>query len=150
MSNSCPACGKNLFSSHDMNIISSIQGSLNSQPFAFNFTEEVLYDVSIYMFNEIKHGIGKQILADELKRMKELPSSSEEGTDDPVADLRKEVESELKDEIKEITENQDEDLFSKAERLRRIAQQRKAGMVQEDRPKVSASKKTGAAVRRAG
>jgi hypothetical protein len=166
MSNSCPACGKELFSGHDMNIISMIQGRLGSQSFAFNFTKEILYDVSIYIFNEIKYGIGKETSADEslISSNKQVSDTVNENydhqsgdisnntpdnaSDNTMVDIRKEVENELQEEIDEITEGQ-EDIFSKAERLKRLAQQRRTDVnPQQDRQKISATKKTGASVKR--
>jgi hypothetical protein len=150
MTNSCPACGNELFSSRDMNMISTIQGGLGSQPFAFNFTEETLYDISLYIFNELEHGIGQVMVAEALERASQQPAATEdEESEDPMDDIRKEIESEFQEEIEEITDGQEEDIFSKAERLKRLAQQRKTGVsTPQERPRISATRKTGTPVRR--
>jgi hypothetical protein len=133
-----------------MNLISTIQGRLGSQPFAFNFTEEILYDVSLFMFNELRHGVGQQVVAEILEKREAHLEPSSNDFDDPISDIRKEVESELREEIEEITDGQEEDVFSKAERLKRLAQQRKTGTTGlVERPKISATKKTGISVKRA-
>lgn len=169
MSNSCPACGHELFSSRDMSIISTIQVGIESQPFAFNFTKEILYDISVYMFNEIKNGFGKEIMDNEAliafeQQVGDINENSDDESDNFV-NIRREVEIELKEEIDEIIEGQDgqdenisfdgkeqsDDIFSKAERLKRLAQQRKSNIgLPQERKKISAIKKTGATVRRSG
>jgi hypothetical protein len=134
-----------------MNIISTIQGRLSAQPFAFNFTEEVRYDASIFIFNELE-SMAQVMVAEALDKASRAPVHTDEGEElsDPAKDIRRQIESELQEEIEEITEGQEEDIFSKAERLKRIAQQRKAGTSPppKNRTRISASKKTGVSVSR--
>lgn len=136
MKNSCPACGFGLFSSESLNIIASLQQKISSQKFASNFSEKVIYDISLFFFNEITDGIGKIILDKKLLEIKNSKASSEDDetvyTDPEEADeleqIKKEVEDEYKDEIESLRPEEDpdmEEIFSKAERLKRLREQQK-------------------------
>ena len=77
-SNTCPSCGCNLFSSSDMNYITTIQSRLESQKFALNLSEKMAYDISLFAFNEIKDGVGKVIWMDRFEKLKSNESSDEQ------------------------------------------------------------------------
>jgi len=125
MQNSCPSCGSALFSNKDSHLIDIIQGKITSETFAQNFNEVTVYDVSLFIFNELKYGIGKQ-LRDELGAVtvsyEEDPNESED-----EARIRKEVEAELAEEMVHLTDEGDvqgEEIFSKADRLKRLHEQK--------------------------
>ena len=126
--NACPACGSALFSNKDSSLITMIQGKIQGEGFSRNFTEDMVYDVSLFVFNEIKYGLGK-ILRDEALNSS-LTSEieySEEDLDDEEARIKREVEAEFSESLSQLTEDgdvQDEEVFSKAERLKRLHEQR--------------------------
>jgi len=134
MQNTCPSCGSNLFSNRDQNLISSIQGKIASERFASGFTEEMLYDTSLFIFNELKHGIGQNLINEALAAAKLNPQDDSKDTtskDDPLEDVRNEVEEEFAEQIAMLNSDgdvvTDEDgIFTKAERLKRLRQQQLA------------------------
>jgi len=133
MQNSCPGCGSNLFSNRDTNIISMIQGKLSTQKFSNSFTEELLYDVSLFIFNELKHGVGKSLIDEAVKNINSNKSGIVNNVDvgeiDEELVLRQEVEAEMASEIAELSDDGeviDEEIFSKAQRLRNLRQQQLA------------------------
>jgi hypothetical protein len=151
MMNMCPACGKGLFSDQDMNLIQLLQNDLGGQPFSRNFTEEMIYDISLFIFNQLRHGIGKSVIEDEVERRLEdrksddSPTNQSDDGEPSMDDIRREVEAEFKEEIEEITEQ--EDVFSKVDRLKRLAQKRAENAPQK-RPQITESKRTGTRVSR--
>lgn len=62
MKNSCPACGNDLFSPEDMNHISMIQSRVLLESFASKLDQADAYDVSLFIFNEMKYGLGGVII----------------------------------------------------------------------------------------
>lgn len=121
MNNSCPSCGGALFSNKDNNLINMIQSRIAGERFASKLTEELIYDLSLFFFNELKHGIGKS-LREEL-RSEDVDIEYEEGDEDLI---RKEVERELGDQLSQLTDDGEvmsDEVAAKAERLRRLREQ---------------------------
>lgn len=154
-SNSCPSCGNGLFSEEDIYTISSFQNELGNQSFSFNLTEQNTHDLALFMFNQFKHGLGKTLVIEELRKQSstgEIEIPEDEFVDNEKERLRKEIETEFQEEISEIIEEVGEqeahdDIYNKAERLKRLAQQRNlGGNKQQIRPSVSGN--TGAMVKR--
>lgn len=127
MKNICPSCGAGLFSGKDSSIINMIQVRLKSERFSTGLTENQVYDISLFFFNEIKSGFVRQVFS-EYNQRKATPS----GDDDIVTeteesdDIRKEVEQEYSSELSTLLDDdgdvQDEDVDSKADRLKRLYQ----------------------------
>lgn len=150
MKNVCPSCGSGLLSDKDSNIISVIQGKLSSQRFSSSLTETQVYDISMFFFNELKSGIGSLVsgssgLSKRNRRAIAAPSESEtesgdeflssesedgedfeEDDDLDLSSIRREVESEFDDlsTFEEPTTVRSEDVLSKAERLKKLYEQR--------------------------
>jgi hypothetical protein len=134
MKNLCPSCGAALLSSKDSNTISTIQSRILSQRFASSLTESLVYDLSLFIFNELKGGFGK--LAIELTPRAKAQVEEDDGIYHSEEDLdldsiRREVLAELShsegsdvSEDSEDSEESDEDVESKAERLKKLYQQR--------------------------
>jgi hypothetical protein len=138
MKNVFPSCGAGLLSSKDSSIISTIQARVSSQRFSSGFTESQIYDISLFIFNELKDGFGKLALElaprskkrtinldDEDLESDDILHSEDEGTE--VDDIRNEVLAELGGDFMdedEEGEDEDEDLMSKADRLKKLHQQR--------------------------
>ena len=133
--NACPSCGAGLLSSRDADIISVIQGKLSSQRFSAGLTDTQKYDISLFLFNELKGSLGKialEILSQSKRKVAEEDPdefSHSEVEDDEgdenngISSLRREVIAELEDELEGMP-TRDEDAFSKAERLKKLYQQR--------------------------
>lgn len=130
MKNICPSCGAGLLSGEDSDAISVIQSRLLSQRFASSLTETIIYDLSLFIFNELKNGFGIGIKPDSTSRSRKAISFSEDDEseeDDDVSDVRREVEREFADQLSNLDEDvapANEDALSKAERLKRLHQQR--------------------------
>ena len=129
MKNVCPSCGSALLSSKDSNVISTIQSRILSQRFASSLTESLVYDISLFIFNELKGSLAKFAL----ESSESTQSKSEEDTiyhsevDVDLESIRKEVLAEIsKSEDSEESEDLDEDVEAKAERLKKLYQQRAA------------------------
>jgi hypothetical protein len=146
MKNVCPSCGSGLLSDKDSSVMSVIQGKLTSQRFASSFTETQIYDISLFIFNELNSGLGglvsgaktlsknkrRAIAATTGEDSEDDFSSSEdldedEGEDFDLSSIRKEVESEFSESLSSYEEDSsrdDEDVSSKAERLKKLYEQR--------------------------
>lgn len=61
MNNVCPSCGNALFTEQDSIFIQKITSALKRQKFASKFNAELLYDISLFMFNEFTTGLGPEI-----------------------------------------------------------------------------------------
>jgi RNA polymerase subunit RPABC4/transcription elongation factor Spt4 len=125
MQNSCPSCGSQLFSPEDVSQIQVLQNKISAQKFSEDFSTELNYDLSLFIYHELKSGLGKTltIAAMEAYRKKlsktsdkEPESENPEETtfDEPIADnevedmltiARKEVERELRPKINSILKN---------------------------------------------
>ncbi len=120
MQNICPSCGKSLFSNADSNLISTFQSKILSERFSSKLTEELVYDIAMFMFNEFKHGLGKFKFNSEEKE-------KEEDVDLEELDIRKEIEAEYSEEL-EYLEGEDEpddrEVYEKTEKLKKLHQQR--------------------------
>lgn len=118
MQNLCPSCGKGLFSDADSNIISTFQSRISSERFASRLTDELIYDLALFMFNEFKHGIGKTL---------KLEINPEEDLEE--IEIRREIEAEYSDELQfledeDISSEQTTDIIEKTEKLKKLHQQR--------------------------
>lgn len=126
MKNICPSCGESLFSDKDANFINLIQSKLASMEFASNYKDETIYDISIFIFNELRDGFGKIYLE---KFMEVKTDSYQENIED---EIRKEVVAEFSEQLDLLEDNLDEtfnkyesSLDEKAERLKKIANSQK-------------------------
>ena len=63
MKNICPACGNQLFSDDEMKDISIVKNKVLKQSFSIGFPDELSFDVALFVFNEIKNGIGQKLPA---------------------------------------------------------------------------------------
>jgi hypothetical protein len=130
MKNLCPSCGSSLFSNRDTNIITLIQNKISAERFSSSFTESQIYDISLFFFNELKGGIGKQILEDislSAKPARQVIATSEESDYVEEDDIRSEIEKEYAEHLDQLDDDGNvlpEDLSNKAERLRKLHQQR--------------------------
>lgn len=128
MQNSCPSCGSNLFSGQDMALLGAIQGRLSSQGFSTNISKDLKYDISLFIFSELKDGIGRDFLSltDKNESHEEEVESVEKSDDESTIDsLRAEVEAEVLGQSQLMDDEggvSDEDLASKAERLKLLRQ----------------------------
>lgn len=151
MKNVCPSCGSNLLTGTDANIISVIQSRLASQRFSSSLTENQLYDISLFIFNELKHEFGqfaldlrgsktpqkrKKISESEESEFLESEEQEYEESDFDPESIRREVASEFLEDIAPQATDDDEDVNSKAERLKRLYQQRAVSSVTEASPKI--------------
>lgn len=128
MKNLCPSCGSGLFSNKDSSIINLIQSNLKSERFSSGLTETQIYDISLFFFNEIKNGFVRQIFSD-LRQTKDSEVDPDEIShqESDVDDIRREIEAEMADKLSSLDDSGDvtsEDALSKAERLKRMHQQR--------------------------
>lgn len=102
--NTCCACGFNLFSNKDLNLMVHIQSKISSERFASDFTADMLFDVSMFMFNEFKHGMGYTMLIDALAQHKKRLTNAEGADTEEISDeIRKEIEEEFKEELAQLT-----------------------------------------------
>jgi len=123
MQNSCPSCGSSLFSNRDTNLISMIRQRLSAERFSGKLTEELSYDISLFIFNEFKSGIGKSLIDDGIAN---LSSKELEGPNPKIDAVKREIEEELEDEIAKLTNDGEvvsEEIFSKADRLKKLREQ---------------------------
>lgn len=121
--NKCPSCGNGLFSDNDMNLMSTIQSKLAGQRFASKLTTELIYDLSLFIFNEMKGDLGK-MLPDQHSGSK--PDEPELTYHEEIDDVRREIEAEYQDHLETLSDDgevMDEDLQVKAEKLRRMHHQ---------------------------
>lgn len=126
MNNVCPSCGGSLFSNRDNNIINMIQSKIAAERFSSKLTEELIYDISLFVFNELKHGIGRS-LRDELKVEESEDIETEYAEEEDEEDLiRREIEEELGEQLSQLTDDGEvmsDELMTKAEKLKRLRQQ---------------------------
>ena len=148
MKNICPACGLQLFSDSEMKDINMLVSRLGKQSFSLEFTKELVFDISLFILDEIKNGIGQKYFQ-AMTTKSNPPISSEDGAelDDSEEDIRQRMREEIEDEFpalkampdEEVTvRTRDESANEKAKRLRDVA--RKSGL----------GNKQGTMVRRAG
>lgn len=122
MQNKCPSCGGELFSADDMEVISVIQSKVSSERFASKLTSELLYDVSLFIFNEINGDLAMYMNKRNAHKNKEIVHQ-EVDPDDEEYKLRKEIESEYHEELStldEDDEDMDPDISLKAEKLKKL------------------------------
>lgn len=137
MKNTCPSCGAALLSGKDSNTISYIGSRISSQRFASSLTEAQIYDMSLFIFNELHDGFGKIVndikkkvvttteeFSDEISHS-EGESEFESDESEDLNSIRKQVAAEFAPDEDELQEDErNEDALSKAERLKRLHQQR--------------------------
>lgn len=115
--NVCPSCGSGLFSAQDNSMINLLQARLSNERFASKLTEDLIYDLSMFVFNEIQslthHAphVSHSSITEETSYVEEEELSEEEI-------LRREVERELAEELEELSEETEEDKDSKVEKLK--------------------------------
>jgi hypothetical protein len=146
MKNICPACGSQLFSDNEMRDISLLRNRLGKQSFSIDFSEELAFDIALFVMNEIKNGIGQKYFQ-KMMTNSGPPISAEEGEEETDAEAKARMRAQVAREYEELQEMPEETITvrtraesanEKAKRLRDIA--RKAGV----------GSKSGAMVRRAG
>lgn len=123
MNNTCPSCGGALFSGKDNNIINMIQTKLSSERFASKLTEELIYDISLFIFNELKDGIGKS-LRQELVIEEDIETEYQEDNEEDA--IRKEIEAEYSEQLSQLTDDGEvisEDISDRAMKLKRMREQ---------------------------
>lgn len=69
MKNFCPQCGNKIFTEEEMNNISMLQSRISSQRFSSAMTEEIIYDVALYIYNEFTNGYGRVLIEKEIKKL---------------------------------------------------------------------------------
>jgi hypothetical protein len=131
MQNICPSCGSALFSARDSSLISMIEAKLNSQKFSTSLNEELSYDISLFIFNELSHGLGKRLIDEAVSNAKSGANISEDGESEETDDVRSQIEEELSEELAQLGNDggviiENEELFSKAERLKKLREQQLA------------------------
>lgn len=151
MKNICPSCGAGLFSEEDMNDLRLLQSRAYDKDFASGLDETKIFDMALFIFDEIKSGYGRKMLEKMFKEIKENDSPADSGEvvleqkveaepqDDEKKneDWKERLRSEIKrDVLKDspISSDDLDDEDNKVDRLKRIAKQYKP--------------KTGSAVRR--
>nr|BDD46196.1 hypothetical protein 30 [bacterium] len=142
MKNLCPACGSALFSDEDMNHISLLQNRILAQSFSKKFDQVEVFDLALFIYNEIRSGYGRTILDEELKKFRKSQSAESEEEvpsiqgDEPEAApeesveeaVRREVEAELKEQlIANLAEAAEEEVVDEDEddRITRLKAQAK-------------------------
>jgi hypothetical protein len=147
MKNMCPSCGAPLFSERERNEISMLQNRVSVQNFSDGFDEVTTHDVALFIFNEIRGGLGQAFVErqvkralDKVKNIEKEPGSSEfdEGSEDEGVgniesdtssdvdfnDIKQEIEEELAPEIEAITSPSiSKSAVDKVERLKQIHKQ---------------------------
>lgn len=150
MKNICPACGSQLFSDSEMSDISLLRNRLGKQQFSVEFTEELAFDIALFIMNEIKNGIGQKYFQKMMAKSGPPIVSGDEESEENIPseeDIRRQMRSEIESEYPELQSMPDDQITTrtraesadeKAKRLREIA--RKSGI----------GNKQGTVVRRAG
>jgi hypothetical protein len=112
MKNMCPSCGSPLFTDSDMTHLSMLQNRISSQAFSKTMDKVQIYDLGLFIYNEIQSGYGRTIVDAEVKKFATISSGDKEGEvlynqegsppkpveTDPEL-IRKEVEAELREQI---------------------------------------------------
>jgi len=113
MRNTCPSCGGALLSDTDMQEIESIKNELLLKAFSEGFSNDVLHDLTLFIFNEYVKPLQQEV----------LDAIDPDETDEEAIKrkIKEEVKSELAREIGELTSDEDEDEDLKVARLKRMA-----------------------------
>jgi hypothetical protein len=96
MKNFCPQCGEKLFTEKEMNHISMIQSRVIKQDFVSDLEEQEIYDLSLFVYNEIIGGYGRIIIDEELKKIINSARAKEEGLDTAISGAEESSEVDLK------------------------------------------------------
>jgi hypothetical protein len=116
MRNMCPSCGAALFSDEDANHLAMMQNRIKGQSFSKEFDDVQVFDLALFIYNEIKSGYGKVLLDEEVKKVtkKSRPDKeadvpyNHEGEEDDADDIneedvavevKKEVEAEIRQQL---------------------------------------------------
>jgi hypothetical protein len=126
MKNICPACGSHLFSNEEVGDLTHLRKRINSQKFASELAEEVIFDIALFVMSEIRGGLGSKYLErmlddldPEIIRRKELEKAKREVEREypELQNLEKEEEEEVEDEDSEGEGSSDDDpMISKEEK----------------------------------
>jgi predicted nucleic acid-binding Zn-ribbon protein len=131
MKNFCPQCGQKLFTEKEMNHISMIQSRVVKQDFSRDMDDEIVYDVALFIYNEVTSGYGRVLLDEEIKRLlsakKESDSDVEVDVEDiPVAKDLEKVKAQIREEeaarvaLESRAASADEDVDDRVQRLKRL------------------------------
>lgn len=134
MKNFCPQCGEKLFTDKEMNHISMIQNRVSNQDFSRDMDEQLLYDISLFLYNEFIGGYGRILIDEEIKKLnlvKNESSNEEEDTSDSIEESSYQEElDKVKAQIREEEaarvaldsreKDVDEDVDDKVSRLKKI------------------------------
>ncbi len=104
MKNICPSCGTALFSEVEQNELSVLQSRINKEDFANNMDKSSVYDVALFIFNEIRNGIGQLYIEKQVK--KALTEGREGGDISPIAFKEEVSSSEEKEKIRREIEKE--------------------------------------------
>lgn len=131
MKNFCPQCGQKLFTEKEMNHISMIQSRVVKQEFSNSLDEQVVYDIALFIYNEVTSGYGRVLLDEEIKRL--VSAKKEKGEDidvevedTPIAKDIEKVKAQIREEeaarvaLDRRAAADGEDVDDKVERLKRI------------------------------
>lgn len=151
MKNFCPACGSPLFSEQEQNDISTLQNRISIQNFSDKLSEVEVYDVALFVFNEIRNGLGqiyvqnqvralakaksvtsKEVESEESNKSVNEPNEVDESVDFEEQlrqEIRQEVEEEIASEVQEITKGTSEDVDpdDKVSRLKALHKKHQRG-----------------------
>lgn len=84
MKNICPRCGFKLFTDNEMNDISLLRNRISRQSFAAEFTEELAFDFSLFVLDEIKNGLGQKYFQEMISSAGITPSELVAGETKPI------------------------------------------------------------------
>lgn len=114
MKNFCPQCGNKLFSEREMNHLATIQNRVGAQEFSKKLTEQQIYDISLFLYNEISNGYGRVIIDEYLKELmknKKLKATVETvGVGEPLPDRPSDSADEESDNEEYEEEDSEEDI----------------------------------------
>ena len=111
MKNFCPQCGEKLFSDKEMNHLSMIQSRVMKQEFSSDFDEDMAFDVTLFVYNEITNGYGRVILDDEVQTIIKSDTEVNPGSKDSHVD-EKEIQKQIRAE--EAARVQSESIVNRA------------------------------------
>lgn len=116
MKNMCPSCGSPLFSESDMNHLSMLQNRVRDKNFSKDMDQVQIYDLALFIFNEVKVGYGRTILDEEVKKLTrnsspaseaeveykhgDEPTKAEPEDESDIDAIKLEVEEELREQIR--------------------------------------------------
>lgn len=135
MKNFCPQCGEKLLTDKEVNHISRIQSRVLKQEFSSELDEQEVYDISLFIYNEITSGYGRILIDDEIKQIlteakseadSETPSSDEKAPEEEGGKSIEKLKAQIREEeaarvaLERRQEVAGEDVDDKVDRLKRI------------------------------